>query len=130
MVDGEPDAMPSPALNPEPGSVFEGMTMVDGEPDAGPRVARDSRADRAEDRYNDGVRAYRAGRYEEAAEIFLEAYEVTPLPLLIMNAGIALQSAGRCAEAKEVLRWFLDEQPQSPELGNVLQRLGELGSEC
>lgn len=54
-----------------------------------------------------GLEAYQAKRYDEAAETFLEAYAIIPEPELIYNAGRAYEKGLKREEAIEQYERFL-----------------------
>jgi hypothetical protein len=113
MDPDEPDAAPSPDAAPAPDAAYSVADLLE-----------------AEDLYNEGAGAFRHGEYERAAELFLDGYERVRLPLMIFNVSVALAKLGRCAEAIEVMRWYLDEatSPREKSLGE--EKLAELSARC
>ena len=54
-----------------------------------------------------GLAHYEAGRYAQAADAFLRAFDLDPAPVLLYNAGRSLQRAGRLGEAVDVFERYL-----------------------
>src|SRR5262245_2036021 len=59
---------------------------------------------------------FEAGRFDEAAATFLEAYAITRKPMLLFNAAQAYRKANRRTDAISTYRWFIEEGAESPEL--------------
>jgi len=62
---------------------------------------------RARELFQEGDAAYAEGRYEEAHQAFVEAYELSGRPQLLYNIANALERLGRYAEAVEALEKYL-----------------------
>src|SRR5690349_16263325 len=54
---------------------------------ASAQPAPDPVTDVARQRYQDGVKAYEAGNYEEARNAFMQAYQLKHLPVVLLNLG-------------------------------------------
>jgi tetratricopeptide (TPR) repeat protein len=84
---------------------------------------------RAAARYQEGVRAYEAGRYKDAIDCFREADSLAPSPALSFNAALAhdklLDTAGALAHYREYLR----RDPAAQRAQGVRQRIRELETE-
>lgn len=53
------------------------------------------------------------GKYLEAVELYLQAYELVPLPLLLSNIGTNYQQAGKKPEALKYFCMFLEKEPDT-----------------
>lgn len=73
--------------------------------------------------YSLGSDAFEAERFSEAAVYFLEAYDVTPLPDLLFNAGAAHQRAEEDAEAVAVFERYLENHDGGSHEAEVNARL-------
>jgi tetratricopeptide (TPR) repeat protein len=70
----------------------------------------------ARQRYNEGVAAYDAKRYEEARTAFLQAYAITHVPAVLLNLGQSELRSGHQDDAGNHLTQFLREHTTaSPE---------------
>lgn len=58
--------------------------------------------------YVEGDRRYAEGRYDEAVDLFRQAYALSPQPLLLYNMVNSLERMGDYAEAARVLRQYID----------------------
>jgi tetratricopeptide (TPR) repeat protein len=80
---------------------------------------------RARELFQKGDAAYAEGRYEEAHQFFLEAYDLSGRPQLLYNVSNALERLGRYAEAIEALEKYLASgKARDPEI--VQKRLANL----
>lgn len=61
--------------------------------------------------YEQGDEAYAAGRYQEAADAFAQAYRLSPRPLLLYNLANAYERLERYTDAIQMLRSYLDSAP-------------------
>src|SRR5690606_34026814 len=61
--------------------------------------------------YEQGDEAYAAGRYQEAADAFAQAYQLSPRPLLLYNLANAYERLERYTDAIQMLRAYLDSAP-------------------
>lgn len=93
---------------------------------AGPKSPERAAADvRARELFQKGDAAYAEGRYEEAHQFFLEAYDLSGRPQLLYNVSNALERLGRYAEAVEALEKYLASgKAHDPEI--VQKRLANL----
>ncbi|MCA9603076.1 MAG: tetratricopeptide repeat protein [Polyangiales bacterium] len=62
-----------------------------------------------------GESHYQAGRFKEAAEAFVKAYELSKLPPLLKNAYVGYRDAGMDAEAAAALRSYLEVATDEPD---------------
>jgi hypothetical protein len=63
----------------------------------------------ARQRYGDGVKAYDAGRFEDARLAFEQAYQLTQVPAVLYNLGLAELKAGKTVAGGNHLLQFLRE---------------------
>ena len=84
-----------------------------------------SRDRQARQLYLDGDALYAAGRYEEAAENFRRAYELSQRPELLFNLGNALERLGQHGRAAEYLRRYLA-SPKARDAASVRERVRRL----
>ena len=70
--------------------------------------------------------AFRAGRYEDAARLFTDAFEAVPKCALLYNIGLCYERAGRLTDALTFYQRFIDAQPESPKRPAVQQKLDSL----
>jgi len=66
-------------------------------------------AESARDAYSRGLALYSAGRFAEAADAFVAAYEKKLKPLILFNAGQAYRKSGDLDKALTYYHRFLDE---------------------
>lgn len=74
-----------------------------------------------------GQALYSAGKFEEAAEAFLNAYKTQPFAAFLFNAGVAFEKAEKFADAVDYLQRYLDEEPGAPDKKEVKARIEALG---
>jgi tetratricopeptide (TPR) repeat protein len=80
----------------------------------------------AKDRFEQGVEHHHAGRYEEAAAAFIEAYRQVPNRKVVYNVASTYERAGRTELATACFRRYLELDPSSPQRAEVERRLKEL----
>ncbi|MDQ3037156.1 MAG: tetratricopeptide repeat protein [Myxococcota bacterium] len=73
--------------------------------------------------FEQGLEAYRDGRFEEAAELFGRAHAIEPVPDLSYNLARALENAGRHEEAAAAYRRYLDERRDAPDRRGIEERI-------
>ena len=81
--------------------------------------------DKAELAFFDGLTAYRAKKYEEAAEQFKIAYKLVPFRDLLFNVARAYEEQGDRGNAVKYYKLYLDTQPIDET--QVIHRLRQLG---
>lgn len=69
--------------------------------------------DKAQERYQAGLEAFEAERFEEAAAAFEEAFELAGDPTLLYNVSIAYEKSGKLDKALEVLDQYSQLAPDS-----------------
>jgi len=84
----------------------------------------------AQDLLQKGIEQYRAENYEEALEIFNEAYKISPSTTVSFYLGLTYKQIGEARKAKEFFIKALTEKPKVNdayvELAQILYQLGEL----
>jgi len=68
---------------------------------------------------DEGSAAYDEGRFEQAVNVFHQAYELAPLPDFLYRLGLAYERLGEDARAVEYYRSFLNEVPRAEERGRI-----------
>lgn len=96
-----------------------------------PASANATRApsERASERYQEGVRAYAAGRYKDAIDSFREADSLAPSAALSYNSALAYDKLLDTASALAHYREYLRREPNAPRAGAVTTRIHELEAE-
>ena len=84
---------------------------------------------RARKLYAEGLKAYGLGKFEEAAERYIEAFQAVPKPAFLFNAAQAYRLAGNPEKALEFYRSFLRLQPNAAILSEVERRINEMQTE-
>jgi tetratricopeptide (TPR) repeat protein len=74
---------------------------------------------RAVSLYEESVRAYQAGQFEEAARLVRAAHELAPKPVLIYNLARAYEKMGHAEEALENYKEYLREEANPPDKGAI-----------
>jgi len=100
--------------------VFAGLKNVTG----------DSQIEEMKLRFEAGQDLYEHKRYEEAADAFLEAYEITPAVSLQYNAAVGYEKAGKFCRALERFQRYLDEKPDVRDCDEVADRIVALAERC
>src|ERR1700712_5200677 len=77
----------------------------------------------ARERFELGRTFYDAGRFQQAAEEFGEAYKLSGRPQLLYNLYVANRDAANWQLAIEALRGYLDKVPDAPDRINLRARL-------
>ncbi len=88
----------------------------------------DAEMAKAQEAYEAGKKAYRLGRYDEAIVKFEEAYDLSGLPLILYNTGLAYKNrydvstdVADLRQAKAVFKNFYAELQRDPELGDAAE---------
>jgi len=76
--------------------------------------------------YEDGVAAYKAGRFEEAVSLFLAADRLAPSAVLSFNVARGYEKLGSSARALAYYRDYLRRDPAAANRAAVQQRIAEL----
>jgi hypothetical protein len=63
----------------------------------------------AKQRYQEGVTAFDAGKWEEARTAFAQAYSLTQVPAVLLNIGLSEHKLGKCVDGGNHLIKFLRE---------------------
>jgi tetratricopeptide (TPR) repeat protein len=69
---------------------------------------------------------YTQGRYEKAIAEFEEAYRLDPRPLLLYNIAQAWEKLGDLVKAVDLLKKYLEADPNNPERTTLLNKLASL----
>ena len=95
---------------------------------ATPARAQDADDDtaRSKELYDQGSRAYKAGEYRRAVELFLEAYDLSGAPAILFNIAQAYRLDGACADALIYYRRSLAEEPDAANRAEVEERIAEM----
>jgi tetratricopeptide (TPR) repeat protein len=95
---------------------------------AAPVRAQDAAGDtaRSKELYDQGSRAYKAGDYRRAVELFLEAYDLSGAPAILFNIAQAYRLDGACADALLYYRRSLAEEPDAANRAEVEERIAEM----
>lgn len=80
---------------------------------------------RAKELYVEGDTHYKAGRYEEAAALFAQAYEISKRPLLLYALANSYERMGKYEEAANYLREYL-KAPRISDVVSVRERIRRL----
>jgi len=73
-----------------------------------------------------GQALYAAGKFEEAAEAFLNAYKTQPFAAFLFNTGVSYEKAEMWAEAIENFQRYVDEEPGASDRTDVEARIETL----
>ena len=82
--------------------------------------------DRALKLFEDSDKAYKAGKFEKAAELLREAYGLYPEPLLLYNLGRAQEGLGDAKGAIESYERYLKDAKQIKDRGAIERRVDTL----
>ena len=121
-------ATPVLAQSEDPGSESTEAGTVSQDPKPSESAAEDEASMRelAARHFERGVAAYRAGRYGEALDAFLEAYRVHPSPTFLFNAARAHDRLGNVVQALHYYRAYLRAAPEAGDREPVTRRVREL----
>lgn len=84
---------------------------------------------RARQLMEQGQGHYVAGRYREAAQAFLEAYEAKAMPAFLYNAAMAYEKRGEPGKAADQFARYLAEEPEASDADEVRERIERLRTE-
>jgi len=73
-----------------------------------------------------GQALYTAGKFEEAAGAFVNAYKTQPFAAFLYNTGVAYEKAGMFKEAADYFRRYLEDEPGSGDAKKILARIEAL----
>ena len=80
----------------------------------------------AQEAFDRGEEAYKAGKWDEAAEAFAEAYDKLKAPDLLFNYAAALDKGGKKTEAIRIYARYLILKPGAADAGRVRARITKL----
>ncbi len=72
------------------------------------------------------VSAYRAGNYEEAARLYIQAFAIEPRGNLLYNIAISYEKAGNIQQAVAYYERFNDAVPDSPQRDVAVRKISDL----
>lgn len=93
---------------------------------AGAAAPAPAAAELAYQRFEAGERAFAAGRFDEAASTFREAFELHAEPAYLYNQALALAKGRRHAEALAAFDELLARFPGAPKLAEIKRRRDEV----
>src|SRR5688572_10884648 len=76
--------------------------------------------------FEDGLAAYRDGRYEDAEALFSRAHALEPIADLTYNRARALENLGRFGDAADAYETFLAESPSATDRTGIEARIASL----
>ena len=76
--------------------------------------------------YDEGLRHFRAGEYDQAIHRLRQSYLEAPLPALLYDLGQAFRLKGDCAEALAFYRRFLATNPDGKRRERTVARIAEM----
>ncbi|MBN1609521.1 MAG: PEGA domain-containing protein [Polyangiaceae bacterium] len=85
-----------------------------------------SQRERAAARFDRGIQLYRAGRYAEAFDTFLEARKLYPSPAFSFNLGRCAERMKDTPSALRYYRQYVRESPYAEDLDQVTERIRSL----
>ena len=80
---------------------------------------RDNPIERARHHMELGQDAFNNGRYEEAAEQFVNAFTASPFAAFLYNAGLAYEKGGKLELAVDFYRRYLEAEPEAHDYAKV-----------
>src|SRR5689334_2059518 len=82
--------------------------------------------ERARERYAEGARAFEAGKYKDAIELFLDAGRFFPNPALSYNIGLAYEGLGETPRALKAYRDCLRHLPPEDDRAELERSVARL----
>jgi hypothetical protein len=80
--------------------------------------------------YNKGVVQYNLGRWQEAVDLWEQAYVVFSAPEFLFNIGQAYRQQRNCERGLFFYRRYLATKPNAPNRSEVMKFIAELEKEC
>lgn len=102
-----------------------GLTLA-----AGTAAAQDESLNKARQAFDEAQTFYSQGKYAEAAEKFLAAYEARPFAQFLFNAGAAYEKMREYAKAVDHYRRYLEAEPRAEDRAEVEKRIAVLEKEA
>jgi tetratricopeptide (TPR) repeat protein len=93
---------------------------------AGAATADDEKDRKAKDLYEQGNTHYDLAEYDQAIELFKQAYSLSHRPTLLYNIAQAYRLKGDCEQALQVYKNYLRVDPSSPFRAKVESRIAEM----
>jgi tetratricopeptide (TPR) repeat protein len=97
-----------------------------GSPDAGAPASHAGARERALDLTDLGEKAYREGRFAEAADLLQRAYELYPSAVLLYNLARVQESAGNDRQAADLYQRYLEADPAAGARRTIEKRVATL----
>jgi hypothetical protein len=88
------------------------------------------RQERARQLYQQGQEHAQAGNYQAAIEVWLEAYEAQPIPLILFNVAQAYRQMEDCPSALYFYQRYLIDEPESQFSDVAAEHVGNLSRRC
>lgn len=88
-----------------------------------PALAQDQALEQAKQHFDEGQNLYLRGKYTEAAEQFLAAYQVKGYPAFLFNVAVCFEKNRDFAKALSYYERYLKEDPHSQDRSLVLKRI-------
>lgn len=73
-----------------------------------------------------GREAFKAGRFDEAADLFMQVYDLARMPTAVFNAARARESAGKLVEAKALFELYLRIEKNPEGVQDGAKRLADI----
>lgn len=90
----------------------------------------DPNRDRALDLFEQSMRSYREGRFQEAVDKLIEARKLKSEPVLLYNLARAYEALGQSKEAAEAYAQYLNEEPNAPDRKAIEGRITTLRAQA
>jgi len=90
----------------------------------------DPSRDRALDLFEQSMRSYREGRFQEAVDKLIEARKLKSEPVLLYNLARAYEALGQSKEAADAYAQYLSEEPNAPDRKAIEGRITTLRAQA
>jgi hypothetical protein len=98
-------------------------------PTAPAPVSAQSKMEQARDQFRKGRSLYEEGKFEQAAEAFIEAYELSDRSELLFNIGQAYRKADELSKAEEYFQKYLNKKPNAKNADSVVETVIQIQQE-
>ena len=98
-------------------------------PPAPTPVAAQSKMQQAREQFRQGRSLYEEGKFEEAAESFIKAYELSDRSELLFNIGQAYRKADNLSKAEEYFQKYLNKKPNAKNADSVVETVIQIQQE-
>ncbi len=99
-------------------------------PAPAPASTSDPSRDRALDLFEQSMRSYREGRFQEAVDKLIEARKLKSEPVLLYNLARAYEALGQSKEAADAYAQYLNEEPNAPDRKAIEGRITTLRAQA